>query len=283
MSDPLAVAPVTSTAAASAPRGVGLLRALVAIGNALLAIVVIFVAWQLIVKGAHLDKFTTRGPLDVWKYLRDKTFADEHKEIYEATRITVRDAALGLVCGTVAGVGVALLFNRWRFLERALMPIAISFRAIPIVAMTPVIVLIFHRGLVTVAVMVGIVTFFPTLVNVGLALRAVPTSSIDLMQAYGASKGRTLWKVQLPSSLPALMASIRIAAPLALVGAFLAEWLATNEGLGSVMITAAPASLYNKLWASAAIATLLGVLLYGVVSGIEQIVLQRFSADPDRR
>ena len=72
--------------------------------------------------------------------------------------------------------------------------------------------------------------------NVTLALRAVPRESLDLMRAYGASRRTTLRKVQFPSALPALFASLRIAAPLALIGALLAEWLATGKGLGYLML-----------------------------------------------
>ena len=117
------------------------------------------------------------------------------------------------------------------------MPIAMVLRSVPLVAMTPLIVLVFGRGLMAVTVIAGIVTFFPTLVNVTLALRATPQESIDLCRAYGASPRHTLRKVQVPSALPALFASLRIAAPLALVGALLAEWLATGQGLGYLIQT----------------------------------------------
>lgn len=273
------VAPAATASSGPSPRRTGqtALKALRALANAVLAIVVIIVAWQLIVKAGHLDAFTTRGPGDVWKFFKDPANAQFRHDLLKGTRITVRDAALGLFFGTIAGVALAMVFNRYRVIEQAAMPIAMAFRAVPLVALTPLIVLIFHRGLAAVTVIAGIITFFPTLINVGLALRSVPASSVDLMRAYGASRGKTLWKVQLPASLPALFASIRIAAPLALVGALLAEWLATGEGLGSIMLVSAPASEYDQLWCSAAITTFMGVILYGVVASIEQVVLARFS------
>ncbi|MCU1357778.1 MAG: binding-protein-dependent transport system inner rane component [Acidimicrobiales bacterium] len=277
---PGAVAQESTSAGAAGSRQAGL-RALRALANALLAIVVIVVTWQLIVKNAHLDPFTTKGPGDVWKYLRAPENDLARHELLSATKITVRDAALGLFSGTIAGVALALVFNRYRVVEQAVLPIAMAFRAVPLVALTPLIVLIFHRGLAAVTMIAGIITFFPTLINVGLALRAVPDPSIDLMRAYGATKGTTLRKVQLPSALPALFASVRIAAPLALVGALLAEWLATGKGLGSVMLLSAPQSDYEKLWSSAAITTFMGVILYGIVASVEQVILGRFSDDPN--
>jgi ABC-type nitrate/sulfonate/bicarbonate transport system permease component len=146
--------------------------------------------------------------------------------------------------------------------------------------MTPLIALVFGRGLMCVTVIAGIVTFFPTLVNVTLALRATPQASIDLFQAYGASQLTTLRKVQLPSALPAVFASLRIAAPLALVGALLAEWLATGTGLGDLMVESSSLSNFNMLWAATALVTVYSVFLYTAISGVEKRVLVRFADIP---
>ncbi len=117
-----------------------------------------------------------------------------------------------------------------------------------------------------------IVTFFPTLVNVTLALRATPQASIDLFHAYGAGPLKTLRKVQLPNALPAIFASLRIAAPLALIGALLAEWLATGHGLGYLMLQSSSLSNYNMLWSAAALVTTYSMILSASISGIEKWV-----------
>jgi ABC-type nitrate/sulfonate/bicarbonate transport system permease component len=160
------------------------------------------------------------------------------------------------------------------------MPIAMVLRSVPLVAMTPLIALVFGRGLMGVTVIAGIVTFFPTLVNVTLALRAAPQSAMDLCQAYGAGRVKTLFKVQLPSALPALFASLRIAAPLALIGALLAEWLATGRGLGYLMLQSETLSNYSQLWAATALVTAFSFILYTAISAVEKRALARFG-DPD--
>ena len=203
--------------------------------------------------------------------------------LWTATKTTARDAVVGLLVGTVAGLVVAMAFNRWRVIEQGSMPVAMALRSVPLVAMTPLIVLVFGRDLLGVTVITGIVTFFPTLINVSLALRSVPTSSVDLLRAYGASKGTTLWRVQLPYSLPTLFASIRIAAPLAVVGACLAEYLATGKGLGYLQLTSANSYEFDMMWTSIACMTFGAVVLYQVISAFEQVVLTRFAADPDAR
>ena len=86
--------------------------------------------------------------------------------------------------------------------------------------------------------------------------------------------------MQLPNALPAIFASLRIAAPLALVGALLAEWLATGHGLGYLMLQSESLSNYNLLWAAAAVVTATLVFLYTAISGIEKRVLVRFADIP---
>ena len=278
---PAVAAPVTDTEASLRRLDSGK-RLLKAGFNVLLSVVVILVAWQVLVGGFHLDAFTTRTPSQVWKFLTASQNDLQRHQLIVAFKTTARDAALGMFAGTVAAVVLALLFNRWRAVESSVMPIAMAFRAVPLIAMTPVITLIFDRGLLCITVISGIVTFFPTLINVSNALRMVPAPSIDVMRAYGASKGTTLRKVQLPSALPSLFASIRIAAPLALVGALLAEYLATGKGLGYLMLEAQFGSDYDMVWAGAAVTTFTAVFLYGLVASLEQVVLTRFSDDPGR-
>lgn len=251
-------------------------RALLAAAAGLLSVATILVLWQVVVEGMHTNRFLTRGPLDVWHYVTASGNGAARHELVAASLTTARDAAVGLLAGTAAALVAAVGFSFSRTAERAVMPIAMAFRSVPLVAMTPLIVLIFDRGLAAVAVLAGIVTFFPVLVNVSLALRAVPAPSIDLMHAYGASPTETLWRVQMPAALPALFAAIRISAPLALVGALLAEWLATGQGLGYFMLQSQFSSDYDKMWTGVAVTTLAAVVLYAAVSATEQLVLGRF-------
>jgi ABC-type nitrate/sulfonate/bicarbonate transport system permease component len=134
------------------------------------------------------------------------------------------------------------------------------------------IVLLFGRGLLSVAVITGIITYFPTLLNVTAGLRSVPRDILDVMGALNASPLMTMLKVRLNYAVPALYASARIAAPGALIGAIVAEWLVTGEGLGSLMLSSAASSRYATLWASVAIVTLVSVLWYAAVGLVEGLV-----------
>jgi ABC-type nitrate/sulfonate/bicarbonate transport system permease component len=113
-------------------------------------------------------------------------------------------------------------------------------------------------------------------VNVSLALRSAPKAAIDLCHAYGADATTTLRKVQIPTALPALFASLRIAAPLALVGALLAEWLSTGHGLGYLMLQAGSLSNYNLLWSATALVTIYSIVIYSIIAAIEKVALAKY-------
>lgn len=250
--------------------GKGLLSAVLSVG-------IVLLAWWGFLEGFDVLPFVGKGPADVWTWLFDGDTAGVNRGIVRSESwVTLRDAFLGLASGTVAAVACAIVFNQFKSVQRTFMPIAMVLRSVPLVAMTPLIVLVFGRGLTAVTVISGIVTFFPTLVNVTLALKATPKESLDLLAAYGSSPVKTLFKVQIPSSLPALFASLRIAAPLALVGALLSEWLATGDGLGYSILQASAVSDYNGLWARVALVTIYSVVLYKLIGGVEGLVMRRY-------
>jgi ABC-type nitrate/sulfonate/bicarbonate transport system permease component len=192
--------------------------------------------------------------------------------------VTLRDAGLGFAAGTIAAILVAIGVVLRKGVEQTLMPVAIALRSVPLVAMTPLLTLIFGQGLLAVTIIAGIVTFFPSLVNLVQGLRAVPAQSFDVLAAYGANELTTLRKVQLPYALPSLFTAARIAAPGALLGAVLAEWLATGKGLGALMVTSSATSQYDMLWAAVVVITVVSVLIYNTVTTVESPVLARFGA-----
>jgi len=249
------------------------------LGSIVLSIVVVLAAWEIFLWALNVNPFIARHPIDVWRFVTSDPEAAAHRTaLWNASVTTITDAMLGLFAGAIVGVLCAVVFNLARSVEQTVMPVALAFSAVPLVAMTPLIALIFGRGLMAVTVIAGIVTFFPVLVNVTLALRSTPAASMDLCTAYGASPTTTLRKVQFPNSLPALFASLRIAAPLALIGALLAEWLATGKGLGYLMLSSQTLSEYTMLWTAVALVTTYSIIVYSVISGLERVILGRYGA-----
>jgi ABC-type nitrate/sulfonate/bicarbonate transport system permease component len=233
--------------------------------------------WQGAISAFGLSSFVAKGPVAVYRYaFTGDEASDVRHQLLSALVITLRDAGLGYLAGTLAAVGVALGIVLSKSFEQTLMPVAIALRSVPLIAMVPLLDLLFGQGLLAVTVIAGVVTFFPTLVNVVFGLRTAPTQAFDLFAAYGATSRTVLRKVQLPYALPALFASARIAAPGALLGAILAEWLATGQGLGNLMVQSSSTANYSMLWASVVLITVVSVLIYNLVSAIERPVIAHY-------
>lgn len=223
------------------------------------------VLWQLAIGG--LDPYFAKGPADVWTYLT--TPGDERTQLLSALGTTVLHAAYGYLAGTVAALLVAAAVLTWPAVDAAVMPVAIALRAVPLVAMTPLIALVFGRGVVTVIVIAGIVTFFPSLVTMVTGLRSVPQGAVDLLTAYGASTLGVMARVRIPYALPSVFAAARIAAPSAVMGALLAEWLATGDGIGFLMLRASTTANYDRLWSAVVLVTAVSLLAYALAAAVE--------------
>jgi ABC-type nitrate/sulfonate/bicarbonate transport system permease component len=245
---------------------------------ATVSLAMVVVLWYAVIEVLHLNPFFAKSPLDVWRYVTsDPSAVGNRKELWSNLLVTLRDAGLGFLVGTIVAMAMAVIFVLQRTIEQTFMPVAIALRSIPLIALTPLICLVFGRGLLGVTVISGIVTFFPTLVNSIRGLRSVPSEALDLMHCYGASPVTTLRKVQLPSAIPALFASARIAAPAALLGGILAEWLATGQGLGYLMLEAVIQSRFTTLWTSVVLLTSISLLIYNLVMLFEVPMLARYT------
>ncbi len=252
-------------------------RGLVTAAYAAGSVAFVLVAWAWAIRFFELDPFFAKTPADVLAYLITDTDAAAHRgELVGELALTLRNAGLGYLAGTAGAFVLAIGVVSSRAVEQSVMPIAIALRSVPLVAMTPLIALIFGRGLVCVLVISGIVTFFPSLVHLVDGLRSAPAPAFDLARAYGASSLTALVKVRMPYAVPALFASARIAAPLAILGAILAEWLATGRGIGNLMVLAGAQSRYDTLWTSVAAITAAAVAIYGAAAVAESAVLRRF-------
>jgi ABC-type nitrate/sulfonate/bicarbonate transport system permease component len=212
----------------------------------------------------------------VWDWLTGPDGAAHRSALLADVRITLIDAGLGFLVGTVGALGLAILVTASRTVERATMPVAIAVRSVPLIAMTPLVILVFGRGVASVVVLTGLVTFFPSLVQLVNGLRRVPPLAGELVHSFGGGARQQLVRVRVPYALPALFASARVAAPLAIIGATITEWLATGKGMGNHVVLSLSRSQYSDLWAAVVVLTAVSVAVYGLISTAESWVVRTF-------
>ena len=243
-----------------------------------LSLAAVLVAWYLAVVLSGMDDYIAKTPLDVWDYLVKGSDSGAHRHlIASGIATTLTDASVGYAAGTVAALIAAVFFLNSSLVEGMFLPVVMTIRAVPLVAMTPIVALVCGRGLLTVAVLAGGVTFVPTLVIVLAALRSVPKPATDLLHVYAVGRLRALFTVRLAYAIPALAASARIAIPGSILGAVLVEILVTGDGIGYTVATSIGSSEYVVLWTALAVLTAVTAFIYVLLSRLEATLLERIT------
>ncbi len=227
----------------------------------------IIVVWQLLVRGLGVDRVILPAPTEV-----AATFADNIPTLWADFVQTILKGALGgYIMGVIAALVVAVLVDRYGFLQRGLMPIANFMAALPIVGVAPIMVMWFGFDWQSKAAVVVIMVFFPMLVNTVAGLADTTAMQRDLMRTYGASYLQTLFRLRLPAALPFIFNGLKIAATLSLVGAIVAEFFGSpTVGLGFRINASLGQLSLDMVWAVIVVAALAGSLFYGLLTLAER-------------
>lgn len=234
----------------------------------LLALIVIVVILQLITTGFKIPQYIFPAPL-----LIIKSFLANHSLLLKQLRITLFEAVTGFIIGNFTAILLAVLFVNYQLVEKTLLPIAIALRSIPIVAITPVITLVLGRGYATTISIVALIVFFPTLVNTTQGLRSVGQEAEELFAVLAATKSQYFRLLRLPTALPYLFSALRVTGPGSIIGALVAEWVATDRGIGYLILDAQSQWQFTLLWSAIIIVTLIAVTAFGLVGVTEKYLL----------
>lgn len=262
-------------------------RALLTIG---IAVVVLVALWAGLLALFDVSEFVGKSPSDVWAYLfsdapergvRPASLSAEQAraDSLAALGTTLVNAAIGFASGMVIATAVAVGFVLWKPFEVAFLPIAMLLRSVPLVAMAPLLLLVFGQGKVGIAVIAAIVVLFPALVNIVLGLGSAHPQALDVVRVNGGSALRALVTVRIPSALPQFLASARISVPGAIVGAMLAEWLVGFEGMGGVLSGYKGSGNFGGVWTVVAMSVLVSIVLYEVMTIVEAALLARWGPE----
>ncbi|RJG46109.1 ABC transporter permease subunit [Mesorhizobium sp. DCY119] len=255
------------TAGESAPRKLAI---------ALASLLVPFALWWALLILLGVPGMIAKTPLGLFDYLFISPGASiAQAKLWSAVWQTLPMTVAGMAAGLAFAFLLALSAQIYPGLVRAFLPVALISQSMPLVALTPLLVLIFGRGVSLILWVTVSVTFFPAFVTMAQGLLQVPQAALDLPRAYGASRLAQLRWVSIPASLPYLFAAARLTAPRALLGVMIAEWLATGTGLGNLINQSRGYLDYGMVWAVALVSVLLSVVFYQAVAAIERTVLRR--------
>ncbi|MEA3535867.1 ABC transporter permease subunit [Rhizobium sp. CC-YZS058] len=245
------------------------------------AIVLPFLVWWLALKALGTPDMIAKTPAGVFDYLfLGPASASAQAKLAAALFETLPMTLIGMIAGLAAAFALALASVVRPSIVRSFMPVALVTQTMPLVALTPLLVLMLGRGPAVIVWITVSVTFFPAFVTLAQGLGMVSRGALDVVRAYGAGPITQLRLVSIPASLPYVFAAIRLAVPRALLGVMIAEWLATGTGLGNLLNQSRGYLDYGMIWSVALVSVLVSVFFYQLIVIIEQQVLPRRGMRP---
>lgn len=221
--------------------------------------------WQAVVRGFAIQQFILPAPTDVYAAL-----VEYHNPIFTSALFTLENTMVGFGIGIVVGLLLGSVIGTSRLAYAGLYPMLIGINSIPKAAIVPILVLWMGIGQPPAITTAFLLSFFPIAVNVATGLATTEPELEDVLRSLGATRLDILRKVGIPRSLPYFFASLKVSITLAFVGAVISETLASNDGIGYLMVQAASQFRTPLMFAGVAVIAAMGIITYLVFVLIER-------------
>ena len=225
-----------------------------------LPLAVILALWQYATASGKISNLVLASPTAIIA-----AFAGSGGEIVSNMTVTLFEALAGFVIGNSLGLVIAVVFVHSSIARRTIYPIAIAAEAVPFIAIIPVLMLWLGNGVEPKIVITSFIAYFPMLVNAMRGLRAVDSDVSELLYSLSASRAQKLMLVQLPAAIPFMFNALKLSACGTVVTALVAEWLASDRGLGYLIVLYGTRYEIPQLWAAAITAMAMSLAVYGLV------------------
>jgi NitT/TauT family transport system permease protein len=238
----------------------------------LIPFVVLTLAGEWIVRAGIVPSYLLPTPTAIFRAI-----VENHAELTQAMLKTSGSAFAGFALSTIVGIAIAVLLSSSRWVQRAFYPYAVFFQTVPIIAIAPLLVIWFGYGMRTVIASAFVVSIFPVIANTLNGILSTDPALRDLFRLYDASPLDTLVKLRFPAALPQILTGLRISSGLAVIGAIVGEFIG-GDGIGSVIDVARTQQRVDKVFAAVLMASLLGLLLFGLINLLSALTLRRWHA-----
>ena len=217
--------------------------------------------------------------VELWQTTVEKKITSKRSLVFHGW-ITLSATLLGFTMGTAAGIMLAIGIVHSRAMDMSVMPWAIASQTIPVLAIAPMIIVVFNsigvQGLLPKAIISAYLSFFPVVVGMVKGLRSPSAMQLDQMRTWGASAAQSFWTLRLPSSVPYLFTSLKIGIAASLVGAIVGE-LPTGavRGLGARLLTGSYYGQTIQIWSALFATAILAASLVAIIGGLERVTLKK--------
>lgn len=225
----------------------------------------LFLVWEAVCRGFAVPEYVLPTPsasfAAIWQF-RDAIWMHAVQTLYTTVAGFAIAVAFGVVLGALVGAS--------KTIYDALNPLLIGFNSVPKVAVVPILVMWFGIGTVPAILTAFLISFFPIVVNVATGLATLEPELRDVLRSLGATRRDILVKVGFPRALPFFFASLKIAITLAFVGSVLSETVASNKGIGYLMMAASSKFNVPLVFAGLLVIAAMGIAMYEVFNRIER-------------
>lgn len=235
-----------------------------------LAHVLVIALWYAVVQYGHVPRYIMPTPLAALQSL-----GAENNHWLSNTAVTASEIVGGYVIAVVVGIALAIAFTWSRAVEAAVMPLLVSLNMIPKVALGPLFIVWFSYGVMPNTIIAFSISFFPILLTTARGFREVEPDLLDLVRSLRGSRWQVFTKIQLPGALPYIFSGMKVGAILAVAGAVVGEFLGSSSGLGYLMLQVQVTLDTAAMFMAVILITLIGVALYGIVLGLEHLLVVR--------
>lgn len=205
-----------------------------------------------------------------------RSFLDNQEFVLKGTRVTVLETAFGFVISSVAGFLIGLALASWSVLERMFSPLLVAVNAVPKIALGPMLVAWLGWGQPPIQFMIFIMCFFPVVLSTVTGLTRTPADLAEMARSLDASRTKMFLKVRLPAALPQVFVGLKLALPLASVGAIIGEFQAgdtANPGLGSIILQTLGQGESATAFVAFVLIAVSTIAMYYVLVGAERLLL----------
>lgn len=238
-------------------------------------ILALLIFWQLSTVLWNIQSWLLPSPMEIVR-----SGFESHSLLWQHVWQTVIETLWGFVLALTVGLLLGLLVDVFPLVRDAVYPILVISQTIPIIAIAPLLVIWFGYGIWPKIIVVGLICFFPIVVNTADGLRAADPELIALLRTMGASRSDVFFKVRLPGAVPMIFSGIKIAITYSVVGAIMGEWVGASKGLGVFMLRSTNSFRTDWVFVGVAITGIISVLLFGLVVAIERLLLPWYYTAP---
>ncbi|MER7890350.1 ABC transporter permease [Micromonospora sp. NPDC094482] len=260
-------APATAGPAAGARRGAGV-RAGAGVALPTVGLLVALAVWWLVARLELVHPAALPPPADVLT-----AFVDKPARMLEHTGDTTLEILIGFALSAAAGVLIGLTLASSRTVERMFTPLLVAVNAVPKITLGPLLVVALGWGQRPILTMVFLLCFFPIVLSTATGLTTTPADLAELVRSWNASRWQAFRKVRFPAALPQIFVGLKVAMPLAAIGAVIGEFQAGEGGLGYVIQQYAGIGDTATAWAAIMLVALVSILLYTALVVVERLAL----------